>query len=177
VGSPPTRPHTSSCLYSKSFSSCHDARVALLPPETLSPIVAAMARSAPTLTAIHGLPLPEGPGCQLGAFTQLQVMTLATKHKSPEVLRASQLPPSLEDLTLLAPEGTSYNPQTGLPFFAALDRLQNLRRITFVDYGIWWLGSWDLEEGQPCPLQLPPSLEVRTIPVLCTPHDWPECAP
>jgi len=139
--------------------------VTCLPPHAMSAVVSALARSAATLTALHGLPMPDGPAYdQLAAFTQLRVVTLRVTSDSPDVLRAGQLPPSLEQLTLQAPaQGYSSGVNTGLPWFCGCDQLRSLRRITFAGYGVWRLGSWDPITEQPCPLQLPPGFEVCAL--------------
>jgi len=138
---------------------------ARLPPHAMSAVMAALARSATTLTALHGLAMPHGPGYdQLAACSQLRVLTLRVTSDPPDVLRAGQLPPSLQQMTLQAPaQGYSSGANTGLPWFCGCDQLRNLRRITFAGYGAWRLGSWDSATEQPCPLQLPPGFKVCGI--------------
>ena len=133
-----------------------------LPPHAVSAVMSALARSAATLTALRGLPLPDGPAFdQLAAFLQLRVVTLRVTSDSPEVLQASQLPPSLERMTIQAPQGYSSGANAGLPWFSGCEQLRKLRRITFAGYGVWRLGSWDPATEQPCPLHLPPGFKVR----------------
>ena len=142
--------------------------VARLPPHAVSAVLSALAaRSAATLTVLHGLPLsPDAPATfadQLAAFTRLRVVTLRVTSDSAEVLRADRLPRSLEQMTLQAPEQgcSSLSSTGGLPWLCACDQLRNLRRITLAGYGVWRLGGWDPDTEQPCPLQLPPGFQAR----------------
>ena len=139
----------------------------LEPSEAPSLVVPALEpRSASTLTALHGLPLAalhDGTNAGLMAFTRLRVLTLCQTWGSPPILRAAQLPVSVEELTLSLcqePDEGAYD--TTLPCFAGFDSLCRLRRITLSHYRAWRLDSWDEHELQPRPVQLPPSLEVRT---------------
>ena len=127
-----------------------------LPPR----IVTALTRSASTLTALHDLPLVEpweeaddtGPG--LAALTQLRALTLRLTWEGFAELRAEDLPPSLEELTLVMQHPRDvFLFWTDLPLFVAFDRLHSLRRITLSEYNVLEL-HWH-------PALLPPSLEVR----------------
>ena len=145
------------------------------PPALALPpmIVTALAwRSALTLTALHHLPLVEpwvepgvdpwvqpDTGLGLAALTQLRALTLRQTWEDFAELRAEDLPPSLEDLTLVM----QHPHQEGgfgedLPAFVAFDRLQNLRRIALSEYVVLEL-RWH-------PALLPPSLEVHVLPPL-----------
>ena len=132
--------------------------VPALPAKTAAALVSALAGSAATLHAVHGLPLQYSQDIGLAALTQLRAVTLDQAGKSPVLLRATQLPASLEELTLRAVRGNGW----ALPWIEALDSLRNLRCITFVGYKGCHLRSWDRNAG-PGPVQLPPGLRVRTI--------------
>ena len=139
--------------------------VSKLPSESLASIVAALAGSAATLTALLGFPLVElqdSPHGGLAAFSQLRVLGLRQNMESPKVLRAAQLPASIETLTLACrakvDEFSSH--ECFPPVLVGLHGLQNLRRIRLADYDCWHLSCWDAEEGQHGPVSLPPRLEV-----------------
>ena len=140
-----------------------------VPPESPALVVAALAGSASTLTALHGLPLVEPadhPEPGLAAFTRLRVLTLRQTWAALEVLRVAQLPASLTELQL----SVDTNKRTSLPLFVGLDGLSSLRRITSAGHVRWKLGSWDDEAEEPCELSLPSSFEVgavRPVPLLC----------
>ena len=143
-----------------------DDSIRHLPPQLLRPIVSALARSASaSLTALRRIPLQDSRGLDLTAFTQLRAVTLLETGDSPEVLRAIQLPLSLEELQIDASQGYNYTARAPLPLLIAFDRLMNLRRLTFARYNLdtWRLGSWNEEAQLPVPLQLSLSLEVRTV--------------
>ena len=147
----------------------HDS-VTKLPPDTPSLLVSALAEtSASTLTALHGLPLlkPDWePEPDLTPFTALRALTLRQTLESPELLRAANLPASLEEMTLLlsAPVMKVFaDPFASCPpLFVGFERLRNLRRITIENYFFWELSSWDDEAQSDGPAMFPPSLEVRT---------------
>lgn len=144
--------------------------------------------SAPTLTALHDLPLvenwwsrdeprPGDPGLKLAALTQLRALTLRQTWHGPAELRAKELPPSLEDLTLVMDRAGHVAAAWEPPRLVAFDRLRNLRRITFVEYRSWSI--WRRRESRRQPTPLPHSLEVcapaaswqplATLPILpCT---------
>jgi len=137
------------------------------PPPQLPPlVVSALAGSASMLTALHDLPLIEprsgSPELVLAAFTQLRELSLRqTWHL--DVLRAAELPASLEDLQLIMdiPDNTdALINEDPPPFFEAFDRLHSLRRITLTDFRSWQLHSWDDTESHWHPAPPPPSLEV-----------------
>ena len=133
------------------------------PEPSASMVTSALAGSASVLTAQDGLPLHDGQELGLAAFTQLRALTLRETSAPPEVLRATDLPTSLEELTLAGSGGT-YTPEAlGLPWFAGLERLPRLRRLTLLRYVSWQTGDWDADAQQPGPLHLPPGLEVRAV--------------
>ena len=145
----------------------HDS-VALLPPETLSPIVSAIARSASTLVALHGLPrtrIQRGAAIGLAAFTRLRSLTLRQTTNQPARLQAAHLPPSLQELTLSmdVPRFEAALFTCCLPKLVAVDGLHSLRRITLANQRCnrWYNldGHGHDEEERSCPL-LPPSLKV-----------------
>ena len=136
----------------------HDS-LSMLPPAAKPAVMSVLAASASTLTALHGIPLRGDQGFGLTAFTQLRALTLQQWRDPPDVLRATDLPPTVRDLTL----DSGLTVHEDLPRFAALDELHNLRRITLRGYRKWQLGSWDEEEGRCRPLQLPLNLAVRAV--------------
>jgi len=74
------------------------------PSDTPSGIVSALAGSAATLTALHGLPLvkpPAGGDPVWAAFTELRDLSLRQTWRQMDVLRATELPASLQDLKLV----------------------------------------------------------------------------
>ena len=119
----------------------HDS---LLDEEQLpAKLVWALAGSAPTLTALHGLPLgqlaisqPEG----LAPFARLRDLTLWQLPGQPEVVCATLLPLSLVELRLEA-GGSEQVP----PLLSNFGRLQQLRRITFAKYFVWHFLTGDDE--------------------------------
>ena len=135
------------------------------PPPQLPPlVVSALAGSASMLIALQNLPLVEpssgDPELVLAAFTQLRELSLRqTWHM--DVLRATNLPASLEDLQLIMnlPDFVDALGQDP-PLFEAFDRLHNLRRITLTDYWSWNLGRWNDAQTRWHPAMLPRSLEV-----------------
>ena len=146
------------------FASVHvhlSARERWPPPsDTPSRIVSALAGSAATLTALHGLPLMEGQlrsAAGLGAFTRLRALSLlqATQGSELRSLQAAQLPTALEQLKL-----TQTVADPSLPIFADLDRLSSLRQLTFADNIIWDSGA-DRQNRRP--LRVPPSFQVFTV--------------
>ncbi len=129
------------------------------PLESPSLVVAALAGSAHTLTALRGLPLVEPsdhPELGLAAFTRLRALTLRQTSAALEVLRVTQLPASLTELRLSAKAGS----QPSLPLFIGLDRLSSLRVLTLAGHTSWMLRSWDDDGNEGCRLRLPPSLKV-----------------
>jgi len=133
-------------------------------PKRPPPVVSALAGSASTLTALHNLPLREPPSgapmLGLVAFTQLRALSLRqTGHV--DVLRATNLPASLEDLELIMnladDEGTDW---IGSPKFVAFDSHQNLRRITLAGFPTWNIGGYDRQRRLWRPALLRRSLEV-----------------
>jgi len=141
------------------------------PPSTLA---AALAGSAATLTALHGLPLTELQSCmRFGqAFTRLRALTLRhnqlTSYLVVEdrlVLDAQLLPSSLEDLTLAHSTVMDRSSLTSLPpVLSGLSRLQHLRRITFAGDYIWPHANRVFDGGNEELLarrHLPASAEVR----------------
>ena len=135
-------------------------------PALSSVAVAALAPSASTLTALHGLPLPELPdshGLQLTAFSQLRALTLHHWRDSVKILRATHLPPSLLDITASVHTPHSHYTQgMQLPLLVDFDRLHSLRRMSFVSYTVCKLESWSDQDGT-IPVLLPASLEVRRV--------------
>ncbi len=132
------------------------------PPETPNQIVSALAGSAGTLTELHGLPLMEGqdrPEMGLAAFKQLRSLGLLQTWDGPGVLHVELLPATLEELELRAAAE-----EPSLPWFSDLDSLNSLRQLTFVNYIGYEMGSADSEQGQGCPLRVPPSFQVRNHP-------------
>ena len=146
------------------------------PRKTPSLVVAALARSVATLTALHGLPLVKphnDPDLGLAAFTRLRDLILHQTWDSPALLRATQLPTSLQELTLKLNLPIMVDAHlASMPRLVAFDRLTCLRKITVADF---W--SWDLSfrEGRGRPLLLAPNLEVCTTvykPALWLPLSW-----
>ena len=143
-----------------------DNSIMQLPRQLLQPIMSALARLASaSLTALRGIPLQDSQGLDLTAFMQLRAVTLLKTWDSPAALRATQLPASLEDLQIDAPQGYKHGARAPLPLLVGFEKLCNLRRITFARYimASWKLGSWNEVAHLPVPLQLPSSLEVRTV--------------
>ena len=149
------------------------------PPMSQSRLLPALAGSAPTLAALHGLRLavdsmPPGLPPGLPAFTRLRALTLCQTRQRRALLRATQLPPSLEDLTLaLTVPDVQRIGHAGPPLLVGFDGLCNLQRLTLADYGTsWQLCSRVDEEGASDPALLPLCLQVRLVPpsVLCVSH-------
>jgi len=140
-----------------------------LPPESLPAVIAAMVGSAATFTALYNFPLVELPrdipGGGLAAFTRLRALSFRQRMESPMVLRAAQLPPSVEELTFMChtPFDESSTDRCLSPVLVGFHRLHSLRRITLVDYYEWRLSFEDTEETQHCLGHLPPSLEVCAV--------------
>ncbi len=145
----------------------HSSLLTLLPASS-SVAVPALAHSALTLTALHGLPLPELPdshGLQLAAFSQLRALTLHHKRDSVRVLRATHLPPSLLEITVSVhkpPNDYFAGMHMPPPLLVDFDRLHSLRRVSLACYTEWQLQSWS-DQDQTIPVQLPPSLQVRRV--------------
>lgn len=138
----------------------------MLPPGWPLMLVAALAGSASTLTALHGLPLIELAACSelgLAPFTRLRALTLCQTGSSPDVLFGTVLPASLEEVTLefFDPRDPHAN-NSVIPQFLGFSRLHSLRRIVLAGHTSWALGSWDGEREFGSRLQLPPSFEVRS---------------
>ncbi len=137
-------------------------------PPAFRSLVRALAGSAPTLTALHGLPLVElqdsvPPG--LAAFTQLRALSPVPDGGLPASPVSNTAAGGLEELTLaftyLPAEGFCSREPPLLMGFAA--GLQHLRSITLAEYYSWPLGSSrDAAEDEPVRLQLPLRLEVGT---------------
>jgi len=136
------------------------------PSDTPSRILSALAGSAATLTALHGLPLvkpPAGgdPGLGLAAFTELRDLSLRQTWREMDVLQATDLPASLQDLKVVMNiaehKGIPIGQLQAPPLFVAFDRLQSLRRVTLAGYRLLNLGKWGRRLD--CP-PLPASLEV-----------------
>ncbi len=136
------------------------------PPDLPSLIVAALAGSASELIALHGLPLlapQQGhPAVTLAAFTRLRALTLRQATDAPGFsLRATDLPASLEDLTVFQdPDEHLSAFTTEPPLLNGFDNLRNLQRITLDHcpfYNLATARDGDLLER---PAPLPPTLKV-----------------
>ena len=142
----------------------HSSLLMLLPASS-SVAVAALARSASTLTALHGLPLPKLPdshGLQLTAFAQLRALTLGHSVDSVRVLRATHFPPSLLEFTVSVhapPNDYLASMHMPPPLLVDFDRLHSLRRLSLACYTQWQLESCRDQDGT-IPVLLPPSLQV-----------------
>ena len=132
--------------------------LSLTQPTGTAAVMAALKRSASTLTALHGLPMRVGHELGLAAFTQLHSLTLRMTRWAPGFLRATDLLVSLRELTIDGVE-CAY---AQLPCLPVLDGLRHLRRITIVNHDKWSLRTWDEAAEQGVLLQLPPSLEARS---------------
>ena len=129
-------------------------------------VVSALAGSASTLAALHNLPLRKlpaddsDPEVGLAAFTQLRELSLRQIWHM-DVLRAADLPASLEDFELIMNladlEGFDW---PGPPNFVAFDSHQNLRRITLAGFPSWKIGGYSRQRRRWRPALLPRSLEV-----------------
>jgi len=106
-------------------------------------------------------PRPSDPGLKLAALTQLRALTLRQTWHGPAELRAKELPPTLEDLTLVMDRAGHVAAAWEPPRLVAFDRLRNLRRITFVEYRSWSI--WRRRESRRQPTPLPHSLEVCAL--------------
>ena len=140
------------------------------PSDAASRIASALAGSAATLTALYNVPLVKPPpggdlGLGLAAFTELRDLSLRQMWEDMDILPATDLPASLQDLRLVMDiaeyRGIPYGLLQSLPPFVAFDRLQSLRRITLTEYRLLNLGKWERLEDPP----FPPSLEVGASPV------------
>ena len=133
------------------------------PPRVPPGLVSALAGSAPTLTALHGLPTAELQSesqLPLAAFPRLRALTLRQTRNSPGVLPATLLPPSLKEFALTysdAPNDGDHNRPMRLVGF---DALSQLRRITLAGHTFWPLGTWFYEGDPPQRLRLPASLQA-----------------
>ena len=134
--------------------------------DTPSRILSALAGSAATLTALHGLPVvkpPAGcdPGLGLAAFTELRNLSLRQTWREMDVLQATDLPATLQDLKIVMNiaeyRGTPLGQLQAPPLFVAFHRLQSLRRVTLAGYRLLNLGRWARRPD--CPPLLP-SLKV-----------------
>jgi len=124
----------------------------------------ALAGSASTLTALHGLPMPQPsdrPQLGLTAFTRLRTLTLVHTLGSQQVVAAELLPLSLRELTLRC-TCLEAAPDMQPPLLCSFSRLTNLQRLTLVEYDEWLLGSRDAGADRPGRLRLPLSLQVWT---------------
>ena len=105
----------------------------LLNEEQLSgKLVWALAGLAPTLTALHGLPLGELEVSQpmgLAAFARLRTLTLRQLPDQREVVCATLLPLSLVELRLEISYPCETEPE--LPLLSSFGRLHRLRRLIF----------------------------------------------
>jgi len=133
------------------------------PPETPRQIMSALAGSGATLEALHKFPLMEGqvpPQAELAAFTRLRFLSLLQIWDGLTVLHVQHLPAMLEELTL-----TAAAEESRLPLFSGLDSLPRLRKLTFVDYAEYKLGTAAVngEPGQWRPMRVPPSFQVCTL--------------
>jgi len=129
--------------------------------------VSALAGSAATLTALHGLPLVRLQ-CSVGeALPRLRALTLRHRHlDTPLVLDAKLLPAELEQLTLtFSGVLDPYYYESTPALVSSLDRLQSLRQIIFAGAYIWphrrW--EWDRVEAPLDRLQVPRGVEVCTV--------------
>lgn len=146
----------------------HDSLMHEQPPPAALPslVVSALARSARTLTALHGLPWVEPadhPEAGLAAFICLLALTVIQTGDDLPVLRATHLPRSLEDVKLVLdlPEVDDDLCQA-MPLLADFDRLRHLQKITVVEYRDWQFGREEDDMSQQWfPALLPPSLRVR----------------
>ena len=139
----------------------------LPPPKSQSRLLSALAGSAPTLAALHGLRLVvDGLPPGLPAFMRLRALTLCQTRTHCALLSATQLPPSLEDLTLALTVPAEQNIcWASLPLLVSFEGLRKLKRLTFADYNSsWQLSSRDDGEGDSDPVLLPLSLQVRFVP-------------
>ena len=137
-----------------------------LPLAWLPQFLSAMWDSSAAFTAVHSPPVvepPETPALTLTVFTRLRALSLPETLDPPEVLRATRLPTSVQELTLVRYPSCYQTLGKRLPSFVDLNRLPNLRRITAVNHCIWKLSTWDDELQQAGPLRVPPSLEVCTF--------------
>ena len=146
----------------------HDS-ILTLHPRTVSMLVSALAGSAVTLTALHGLPLGaaqrDRPHAGLAAFTQLRALTLYQTEAFPKPLRATHLPASLEELTVASTAAMGADWMSAQqPALVAFDELSSLRRLTLVNYFDWRLRSEGDHDGAGTydPPQLPHSLQVHS---------------
>ena len=126
-------------------------------------LTSALAGSASTLVALHGLPdreLQDSPDHGLASFTRLRALTLWQTQREGQALQAGWLPASLQELTLSCSRQLGVMGSAVPPLLIGFSGLQNMRRLTLSGYIEWPLGSRDDEENEPGRLQLPLSLEV-----------------
>jgi len=142
----------------------HDS-ILRAPREMQSSVLSALTRSASTLTVLHSLRLEiaNSQEAPLAAFTALRDLTLRHWQETGGILRAADLPSSLEEIRVeLRARARKSIATSGLPPLVAFDRLRDLRRITYANYDLWDLLSCD-DEGDVIPAQLPQSLEVCAV--------------
>ncbi len=144
----------------------HDS-ILRAPRDMQSSVVSALARSASTLTTVHGLRLDiaNSQEAPLAAFTALRDLTLRHWQDTGGILRAADLPSSLEEIRVelrARARARKSIATSGLPPPVAFDSLRDLRRITYANYDLWDLLSCD-DEGDVIPVQLPQSLEVCAV--------------
>jgi len=143
------------------------ASVTELPANALPEIASALAGSSATLAALHGFPLigpRDGPGVSLAALTQLRSLTLRQTLRSPEKLRASLLPASVEELRFTGiPDNYLQGDAKYVPELIGFHMLHNLRHLTFAGQHSWEVLMLDDENGEQDPMHLPPNLQVRLV--------------
>ncbi len=131
--------------------------------EPPSPIVPVLECIAPTLTALHGLPLfdlENSAQPRLAAFPCLRALSLCHWRDRRGTLQAAHLPSSLEELAVEERcRSQRDTPAMLLPPVVAFDRLHKLRRITFAGYWGWHLCSRPHGAGR-MPVAFPQSLKV-----------------
>ncbi len=137
-------------------------------PELQSSVVSALACSASTLTALHGLCLAgtaaDAQHPRLAALSRLRDLTLCHWDDCVAVLQAAHLPSSLKELRVEEHGAAHRRAPAVLPPLVSLDRLRNLRRLTFAQHSrkLWQLYSLD-DDQRRIPVQLPQSLEVCAV--------------
>ena len=125
----------------------------VLQPGPRLSLVSALADSAPTLTALYGLPLgelQESPGQGLAGFTRLRSLMLRRPDLPcvpPPALSATLLPASLQELTVRAADPEETSDYGVMPALVAFERLCHLHRISFGHHAIWKLRGWGHVEG------------------------------
>ena len=136
------------------------------PAQPPAGLVPALAGWAPTLTAVHGLPLMElldGPQPGLAGFSRLRSLALLQMRddiesdaelewEMPPPLPAALLPPSLEELALSygdLPHGNHGPLQEQVPSrLVGFNALPCLRTITFAGFSVWPLGRWHIDSDE-----------------------------